>query len=229
MSLRRPPAAAAAIVTLLAAGAGGAAGCVAPMGVGTGAVQVPRGHVAAGGGIGFGAAASREQFQADLSSRFQVREAFSVETGAVYTVLRDRDGDRTLVFHSAMPYARPAIHMGGATLGVALSGFGAGGGGGGFGWGMLEPRVGYGGHRWSVYAAWLRHVALAVGGDRTTEVSAEHWRLGGDWYVSAEGLRLGLAAQVMRGDDRIYRSNSGTWAERYTMGVLSVRLHWNGR
>jgi hypothetical protein len=220
---------------LIAAALGG---CVAPMGVGPGP-RVPdraAGAVSAGGGAGFGATGSRELFQVDGSARFQPRDAISLEAGFTYNTLRDRDDGRTLIVHSAMPWARPTIYVRGFSLGVALLGLGFGGGGGGFGWGMIEPRIGYGRDRWSVYAAWLRHGAIAVGGGGdgggTTEVSSEHWRVGGDYDLTRGWMRLGLAASLTRGDDCILHtqgSGDGIWAEQYTMLMLALRVTTHGR
>lgn len=206
------------------------AGCVAPMGVGAGPVHVPGGSGIVTGSAGFGVGASREQFQADGAMRLQPRSWFSIEGGLVYSTLRDRDGDREVVLHSGMPYVRPTFYWNRLSLGVALSGLGAGGGGGGAAWGMIEPRLGYGAEAWSVYVSWLRHGATQVGGS-TLEISAEQWRLAGDYYWDVGGVRLGVAAQVVHADDCIRYvpgegsdQAGGTWAERYTMGVVQLRV-----
>jgi hypothetical protein len=213
-----------------------ATGCVAPLGLGAGPVHVPvarRSKVVAGGSAGFGASSSREQFQADASARYQVRSWFSIEGGLAYTTLRDRDGNREVVLSSIMPFVRPSFYVRRVSFGVALSGLGFGGGGGGFAYGLIEPRVGYGGDNWSVHAAWLRLGSTAVAGS-TIETSAKHLRVGADYFTNVGPMRLGLAFDLTRGDDRIsYTPDEGStdaggeWNETYTMGSfkLSVLTH----
>ncbi len=162
--------------------------------------------------------------------RMQARRWFSIEGGLVYGTVRATGEDGDVVLSSAMPYARPTFHFGMLSVGAALSGLGFGGGGGGAAYGMIEPRVGVGTERWSASIAWLRMGSTAVGGS-TTETSATHWSLGGDYNFDVGRMRLGVGADVTRIDDSISytpgegsRERGGRWEDASTMVSVKLRV-----
>jgi hypothetical protein len=202
-----------------------AAACVPPAGLGAGPLEIPRRGGAAAVNVGAGASSKRETFQVDGSWVAKPARFFAIEGGLAYTLMRvDSEQGGELIAHSALPYARPTLVVGGAQLGVALTGFGMGGGGGGFFYGLFGVRAGYGGDDWSMYAEWMVHGSNVTSQNNSSESSSRQLRAGFDyeWNLGAK-TRLGGALEIADIDEE-FHGKGHSFDDRHVGVMLKLRV-----
>ncbi len=202
--------------------------CAAPpLGLGAGPHHPSSTRGVLEGRTAMGAADGRQAFQAEVSGLYRITRFFAQEAGLVFTrVAQDtRSGDVTLT--GGFPYLRPRFVIGGASLAIGLSGGAIGGGGGGLVGGLADAQLGYARGAWGAYLGGYRH-GFELTSEEPVDVSSRQVRLGGQHQLRAGAVKLGIALEVFRQDDRLRsgdRSFEGVrWGGAIKLSITSPEV-----
>lgn len=148
------------------------------------------------------AADGRQAFQAELSGLYRITRFFAQEAGIVFTRVGQETSDGDVTVTGGFPYLRPRLVVGGASLAIGLSGGAIGGGGGGLVGGVADAQLGYARGAWGAYLGGYRH-GFELTSEEPVDVSSRQLRLGGQHQLRAGAVKLGVAVEVFRQDDRL--------------------------
>jgi hypothetical protein len=191
--------------------------CAAPpLGLGAGPQLPSVGRGVVEGRTAMAAADGRQAFQAEVSGLFHIARWFAQEGGVVFTRVAQTEADGDVSVTGGFPYVRPRFVVGSMSLAIGLSGGAIGGGGGGVVGGIADAQLGYARGPWAAYLGGYRH-GFELTSEAPIDVSSRQLRLGGQHQLRAGAVKVGIALEVFRQDDRLRND------ERFSQGV-----RWGG-